>query len=87
MAELPPNPNSCAIMATVDDLAKEQRELVYEYGLTIVAGLIEEGCSESEQLAEVLAIWRERRQAQWLATDYIKPRRDRIAAAFERATR
>lgn len=61
-------------MMVVDGLSPRLRALVHEYGIAIVAALIADGYHDSEELSDMLETWRERRQAEWLATNYITPR-------------
>ena len=65
------NPDSVAIMRQIDKMSKPMRALVREYGFRIVRDMIAEGCRDPFQLAELLEVWRERRQQQWLETNYV----------------
>ena len=68
-------------MRYVDGLSRHMRALVHEYGITIVAAMIDDGYTEPSELWMLLQGWRERRQEQWLATDYVtKEMAKRIAA-------
>lgn len=69
-----PHPHSAEIMAAVDSLPPPMRQLVYEYGFKIVDAMIEDGYTDPFELADLLETWRERRQAEWLRTDYLKRR-------------
>jgi hypothetical protein len=81
-----PHPGSVEIMAVMDSLPRRMRELVHEFGLVIVAEMIDEGYYDPEALRDMLETWRERRQAQWLATDYVTKRTARsiVEAALMR---
>jgi N-methylhydantoinase B/oxoprolinase/acetone carboxylase alpha subunit len=65
------DPDSRQNMAAVDQLPAEFRPLVYEYGLVIVVRMWNDGYEDAEALRPVLETWRQRRQAQWMSTDYI----------------
>jgi hypothetical protein len=73
--EVVPDPNSVLVMSAIDGMRPEMRALVREFGFTIVADMISEGYTTAKELRPVLETWRERRQEQWLATNYIVPRR------------
>lgn len=77
-----PNPNSVAIMQDIDRMRPAMRALVREYGYKIVRDMIDDGYHDAEELGELLRVWRSRKQAEWLATDYIKPAASRIIASF-----
>ncbi len=62
---------SAAIMAQIDAMRPEFRALVHEYGFVMVAGMINDGYDDPLALREALETWRERRQKQWLATDFV----------------
>lgn len=74
LSETEPNPDSVELMAQIDALPPEVREMVYEFGFAIVAALIGDGVHDPGRMEELLHNWRERRQAQWLATNYITPK-------------
>ena len=65
------DPNARANMRAVDNLKPAFRDLVHEFGLVIVAGMINDGYDDPIELRRTLETWRERRQSEWLATDYI----------------
>jgi hypothetical protein len=65
------DPNARANMRAVDKLSPAFRDLVHEFGLVIVAGMINDGYDNPAELRLVLETWRERRQSEWLMTDYI----------------
>jgi len=67
----PPCANSRDVMAAADRLPAEWRALVHEYGLVIVLALWDEGHRDASEVEPMLQSWRESRQDQWLATDYI----------------
>jgi hypothetical protein len=69
-----PDPNARANMRAVDKLSPPFRDLVHEFGLVIVAGMINDGYDDPAELRRALETWRERRQQEWLATDYIGAR-------------
>lgn len=60
-------------MASIDGLPREWRELVYEYGFTIVAAMYDAG-GGIDAVRNDLETWRHRRQEQWLRTDYLVPK-------------
>lgn len=70
-----PDPNSVMIMRAVDRLSPAMRVLVREFGFTIVASMIDEGYTNACDLRPLLETWRERRQEEWLATDYLISKR------------
>ena len=51
------------------------RALVREFGFVIVAQMMDEGYTNAAELRPMLETWRERRQEQWLATDYLLSRK------------
>jgi len=65
------DPDSRQNMAAVDQLPQSFRPLVYEYGLVIVVQMWNDGYTDAATLHPMLETWRQRRQAQWMATDYI----------------
>lgn len=71
-----PDPDSVAIMAHIDRMKPWMRALVREYGYAIIRDLLAEADNAYDpfQLADQLQTWRERRQEQWLATNYITTR-------------
>lgn len=69
--EVEPNPNSVEVMRFVDALPAAMRGLVHEFGVKIVEAMYGEGYHDAEELRGLLETWRDRRQAQWLATDYV----------------
>lgn len=75
-----PNPDSVELMAFIDGLEPDWRALVHEYGVTIVEALMDEG-QDAEQAAYELTVWRERRQEEWLATNFVRKREARAIAA------
>ena len=73
-------------MRYVDKLRPPMRQLVYEFGLLIVADMIDEGYSDADALRSVLEQWRSTRQEKWLATNYVNPPTGRsMRRNFERA--
>jgi hypothetical protein len=80
---LEPDPNSIAIMAHVDRMSRPMRALVREYGYKIVRDMIDDGYRNAKDLKPILEAWRERRQEEWIATDYVTPRTiERIAEKY-----
>ena len=71
-----PDPDAVAIMKHIDRMAPWMRELVREYGYAIIRAILDESDGELDpfNLADQLQTWRERRQEQWLATDYVTSR-------------
>lgn len=65
-----PNQNSVAIMSTIDLMPLPMRLLVYEFGFKIVWAMIEDGYNNADELRSLLETWRQRKQDEWLATDY-----------------
>ena len=61
-------------MAEIDAMTAPMRRLVYEYGYVIVTSMRDEGYN-AHTLKPVLRDWRERRQRQWLETDYVMSRK------------
>jgi N-methylhydantoinase B/oxoprolinase/acetone carboxylase alpha subunit len=59
-------------MAAIDKLSRPMRELVDEFGAAIVLGMIADGHRDARKLRIELEAWRERRQNEWLATDYVR---------------
>ena len=57
------NPESVAIMRTIDGLSREQRALVYEYGFQAVARFVNDGY-HGKRLKSQLRQWRQQRQQQ-----------------------
>lgn len=68
------DPESAKMMAALDDLSPGFRALIHEYGAIIVSRMIGDGYDDADQLRGVLETWRERQQAQWLATNYFEKR-------------
>ena len=68
-----PDPNSVEIMRHIDSMSKPMRALVREYGYAIIRDLLAEADNPYNpfELAEILQIWRERRQDAWLGTNYV----------------
>jgi hypothetical protein len=62
-------------MSAIDRMPKGFRALVHEYGAVIVDKMMADGYSDPDELRTVLEGWRERRQDQWLKTDYLIPRK------------
>jgi hypothetical protein len=70
-----PDPDSARVMSRIDRMPKGFRALVHEFGFNIVAAMMDDGYDDPSQLRTVLEGWRDRRQAEWLATNYLIPRR------------
>lgn len=62
-----------AHMALLDAMPPDWRALAYEYGLKIVHAMYCEG-GGIDAVRSDLEEWRERRQRDWLRTDYLVPR-------------
>jgi hypothetical protein len=58
-------------MAAIDRMPQGFRALVHEYGAVIVDKMMADGYSDPDELRAVLEGWRERRQDEWLRTDYL----------------
>lgn len=76
-----PNPDAAMIMAEVDRMPKARRELVHEYGLVIVRHMDEMPIKE---LRGFLVAWREMRQRELLAANYMPQRGMRHVRAVRR---
>jgi hypothetical protein len=59
------------MMAALDALSPAFRALVHDFGAQIVSRMIGDGYENAAELRGVLETWRERRQEEWLRTDYI----------------
>jgi hypothetical protein len=70
-----PDPDSVRVMRAIDRMPPGFRALVHEFGATIVDRMRADGYSDPSALRTVLEGWRERRQAEWLATDHLIPRK------------
>lgn len=70
-----PDPDSTRVMSQIDRMSQGFRALVHEFGFTIVDAMMNDGYDDPGELRNVLESWRDRRQAEWLATNYIVPRR------------
>lgn len=70
-----PDPNSLRVMSAIDRMPKGFRALVHEFGAVIVDKMMADGYSDPGELRTVLEGWRERRQEEWLRTDYLIRRR------------
>lgn len=75
----PPSPNSVEVMAAVDRLSQEWRQLVHEFGIAIVSEVMPEAQDVHDARA-MLEYWRAQRQARWLATNYVTKKTFRMAA-------
>lgn len=74
-ADTPPLESSQEIMYAVNNLSPAWRRLVYEFGFSIVQAMHDEMETKDSRAARVmLNVWRQRRQEQWLSTDYLKPK-------------
>jgi hypothetical protein len=60
-------PNSIDFMERIDRMPRQWRDLVNEFGVNVVFGMIEDGHRSAAKLRPELEIWRERQQKQWLA--------------------
>ncbi len=66
------SPQSIDIMRTMDErVSPAFRALMHEYGFQIVAQSMDDGARNPDVLRADLEAWRDRRQQQWLATDYV----------------
>lgn len=72
-------PSSAEIMAQIDAMPKAWRALVYEFGFLIVRDMRDDVDSVRDART-ALSAWRQHRQREWLATNYIVP-----ASRFEKA--
>lgn len=69
-----PDPDAAKIMKHFDGLSRPMRALAYEYGYKIVTAMIDDGYKNAKELKPLLETWRERRQEEWLNTNYVTPR-------------
>lgn len=72
-----PNPDSIAIMSTIDLMPLAMRLLVYEFGFSVVWAMLNEGYEDPCELRRLLEARRHMQQEAWLATDYFAPRTSR----------
>ncbi len=77
------DPDSVKVMTPIDRIKPAFRALVHEYGALIVLRMIADGYDDPSQLRSALETWRERRQQQWLATDYWVKAGNHVTAALE----
>lgn len=63
-----------ALMEQIDDLDPGVCALLNEYGTNIVGAMLADGYNTVDQLELPLRSWRDRRQSEWLQTNYITPR-------------
>ena len=70
-----PDPDSVRVMSAIDRMPQGFRALVHEFGAVIVDRMMADGYDDPAELRRVLESWRERRQAEWLATDYLISRK------------
>jgi hypothetical protein len=54
-------------MERIDRMPPQWRELVYEFGWTVVDGMIQDGHRNAAKLLPELEAWRERQQERWLS--------------------
>lgn len=64
------DPNSVTVMRPLDGLKPPMRALVHEFGAAIVSRMIGDGYDDAAQLRDALVTWRERRQDEWLKTNF-----------------
>lgn len=71
-----PDPDSVAMMNHIDGMKPWLRALVREYGYMIIRDVLAEaeGPLDPFVLADQLQTWRERRQEQWLNTNFVTSR-------------
>ena len=58
-------------MRHIDSMPLAMRALVREFGYAIVRDMLAEGYTSARSMRNDLETWRDRRQEQWLATDYV----------------
>jgi hypothetical protein len=58
------------VMHAVDGMPVGFRALVHEFGAGIVDRMMADGYNDPAALRTILEGWRDRRQQQWLSTDY-----------------
>lgn len=66
-----PDANCMARMLPIDSLSAPMRALANEYGAVIVLAMINDGYNRPAELRRLLEIRRQRRQDEWLATDFV----------------
>lgn len=69
-----PRAESVEIMSAIDAMPKPWRALVHEYGFVMVAEYRDEEIYSAAGARRDLENWRKRRQAEWLSTQYVRPR-------------
>ena len=69
-----PDPVAVDIFQVADALPKAMRKLIHEYGFVIVVAMIQDGYNDPDELEFLLMHWRDRRQREWLETDYLLAR-------------
>ena len=74
-------------MADIDAMPAALRKTVHCFGYAIVRDMLEDGWQgKLGDLIDILETWRERRQQQWLQTDFITKRfRDIFHEALRRS--
>jgi len=65
-----PDPDAARVMRAIDKLSEPMRDLANEFGAQVVLAMIADGHSSAKKLRTELETWRDKRQAEWLATDY-----------------
>lgn len=65
--DVPPCRHAVAIMSDIDEMPRPFRDLVREYGYSIVQAMIDDGENDPKMLRHYLRSWRARRQAELLA--------------------
>jgi hypothetical protein len=68
-------------MAAIDQMRPAFRDLVREFGFVIVRDMLNDGYADADELRGILEGWRARRQAEWLATDFVTKRTAKSIAA------
>lgn len=70
------------MMDDIDSQPKAIRALVHEFGVSIVARMLDDGYTNAKELRDILRVWRDRRQDELLKLEVIT---EKVAAAFKRA--
>lgn len=75
-----PDPNAVMVMRSIDHMPKAFRDLVREFGFTVVARMMDDGYDDPVELRKSLIVWRERRQLECATIAYLKTSPDSPAA-------
>ena len=70
----PPDQDAVSVMTSIDAMPKRWRRLAYEFGAAVVRDMREAG-TDYDTAEMRLELIRMKKQAEWLATDFIPKRR------------